>query len=378
MELLNRAGDLKGMLVEFALSPRFEDELAGAIERNWPGAFEVSEADFTEALDHFVLQYRLASGITVVEEFTAEHPELSEAERDMLLGWRDVVEGIFDVTGKDGDVLILVSLLDELTYRVRSNLGRKALRPFRKGTIFVGRLVQVGAGWMVSGNPALFPASTRDELLGVAAEQALRHPEAVFRNPDKLAEARRATAGHHQVFMELFGTDLVVVSGDQVPGTVEAFHRRVAEHAGHAGQDGGASVVPSADFPEELIFADTVVIYSSADEGLSLYPEYRLLEDLFNDPKLIARRRYREVLTGYLEDPDAPPELIRRLAARDLDRAGTVFSRFLRRKQGFCWETEGEQLLRQHKPRYFDGMLLPRTVVLPEPLSSAYRHRYAG
>jgi hypothetical protein len=272
-------------------------------------------------------------------------------------------------------------LLDELTYRTRSNLGRKALRPFRKGTIFAGRLVRVGEDWMISGNPALFPASSRDELLAVAAEQALRHPEAVFRNPDKLAEGRRVVAEHHQVFVELFGADLVVVPGDQVAGTVQAFHRRVAEHAGHAGQDGPdgeAPVVPSADFPEDLLFADSVVIYSSADEGLSLYPEYRLLEDLFSDPKLIARRRYRETLTGYLEDPDAPPELIRRLAARDPDRASTVFTRLLRRKQGFRWETDGEELLRKHKPQYFDGTLLPRTVILPEPLSSAYRRRYAG
>jgi hypothetical protein len=92
VDLLDRAGDLKGMLVEFALSHRSEDELAGAIEQNLPDGFEVSEAEFTVVLDHFVLQYRLASGTTVVEEFTAAHPKLSEAERDMLLGgvtsWR--------------------------------------------------------------------------------------------------------------------------------------------------------------------------------------------------------------------------------------------------------------------------------------------------
>ena len=80
-----------------------------------------------------------------------------------------------------------------------------------------------------------------------------------------------------------------------------------------------------------------------------------------------------ETLAGYLEDPDAPPELLRRLAAKDPDRASTVFTRLLRRKPGLRWESEGEELLRQHKPRYFDGTLLPRTVVLPESLSRAYR-----
>jgi hypothetical protein len=197
----------------------------------------------------------------------------------------------------------------------------------------------------------------------------------VFRNPGKLAEARQVAARHHEVFVELFGTELVVVTGDQVVGTVQRFHRRVAELGGDAGHDREQPDTPSIDFPEDLRFADSVVIYSSAEEGLSFYPDYRLLEKLFSDPKLMSRRRYRETLVGFLEDPDAPPELIRRLADRDPGRASAVFTRFLKRKQGFRWESDGEDLLRQHKPSYFDGTLLPRTVVLPEPLSNAYRRR---
>ena len=123
----------------------------------------------------------------MVEAFAAAHPELTDAERDMLLGWRDVIEGVFDITGKDRDALVLFNLLDELTYRARSNLGRQAFKPLKKGMILVGRLVRAGDDWMVSGNPAAFPASVRDQMLAAAAEQAVRHPEAVFRNPDKLA-----------------------------------------------------------------------------------------------------------------------------------------------------------------------------------------------
>jgi hypothetical protein len=86
----------------------------------------------------------------------------------MLLGWRDVVEGIFDITGKDRDAVVLVNLLDELTYRARSNLGRRALRPMKKGMILVGRLVRAGEDWMISGNPALIPASTRNPATSTA------------------------------------------------------------------------------------------------------------------------------------------------------------------------------------------------------------------
>ena len=187
---------------------------------------------FAMVVDHFALQYQLPSGTTVVEAFAAAHPELTDTERDMLLGWRDVVEGIFDVNGKDGDALVLVSLLDELTYRARSNVGRRAFRQIKKGMILIGRLVRVGEDWMISANPAAFPASVRDQMLASAAEQAMRHPETVFRNPAKLAQARRLLAEQHDQFVALFGADLIVVPGSDVPGTVEAFHRHLAQQAG--------------------------------------------------------------------------------------------------------------------------------------------------
>jgi hypothetical protein len=229
VDLVERAGHLKPMLVEFALSPRFDRELSAAIARNFPDGVVTDESAFSMVLDHFALQHRLPSGNTVVEAFAAAHPELTDAERDMLLGWRDVVEGIFEVTGKDHDALVLFNLLDELTYRARSNLGRRAFRPLRKGMIVVGRLVRAGEDWMVSGNPAAFPASARDQMLAAAAKQAMRYPEAVFRNPAKLAEARRILAQHHQAFVDLFGTDLIVVPGIEVPGKIEAFHRHLAQ-----------------------------------------------------------------------------------------------------------------------------------------------------
>jgi hypothetical protein len=372
VDLMERAGDLKGMLVEFALSPRFDPELSAVVEESFPGGVvtDEDEAMFSMVLDHFALQHRLRSGTIVVEAFTAAHPELTDAERDMLLGWRDVVEGIFGINGKDRDALVLVNLLDELTYRARSNLGGQAFRPLKKGMILVARLVRVGKDWMISGNPAAFPASARDQMLAAAAEQAMRHPEVVFRNPAKLAEARRLLAQHHETFVDLFGADLIVVPGADVPAKVEEFHRHLARQA-----DPGAEPrdLGPLDLPDDILAADSVAIHFLVDEGLSFYPDYHLLEELFSNPALITRRRYRETISGFLRDPDTSPEPLRRLAARDPAKASMVFTRLLKRKRGFTWKTDGEQLLRQHKPSYFDGTLLPRTVVLSDTLSSALR-----
>jgi hypothetical protein len=359
------------MLVDFAMSPRFDRELSAVIAENFPDGVVDDESLFSMALDHFVLQHRLPSGDTVVEAFVAVHPELTDAERDMLLGWRDVVEGIFEVTGKDNDALVMFNFVDELTYRARSNLGRRAFKPLKKGMIVVGRLVRAGDDWMVSGNPAALPASTRGQMLASAAQQAMRHPEAAFRNPAKLAEARRIIAEHHDMFVDLFGADLIVVPGDEVPGKVEMFHRHIAQQTR---PDAEPPETAPLDFPDDLLASDSVAIFFVAGEGLSFYPGYRLLEELFSNPALLARRGYRETLSGFLRDPGTSPEPLRRLAARDPAKTDKLFAKLLKRKHGFRWDTDGEQLLRQHKPSYFDGPPLPRTVPLSKLLSDALRH----
>ena len=370
MDLVNRAGQLKPMLVDFALSPLFDRELSAEIARNFPDMIVDDEAAFSMVLDHFVLQHRLQSGITVVDAFVAAHSELTAAERDMLLGWRDVVEGMFEVTGKDRGAVILFNVVDEVTYRAQSNLGPRAFRQLTKGMIVVGRLVPVGESWMVSGNLAAFPASARDVMLASAAKQALSNPELAFRNPAKLAEARSMVARQHEAFADLFGADLIVVPGIEVPDKVQEFERHWAKQVC---PDVETPEPVSMDYPDDLLDADSVAIHFAAGEGMSFYPRYHLLEELFGSPTLIARRPYREALSDCLRDPDASPELLRRLAARDPAKASKVFTRLLKRKQGFSWETDGETLLRQHKPAYFDGSLLPRTVVLSKPLSDALR-----
>jgi hypothetical protein len=101
----------------------------------------------------------------------------------MLLGWRDVVEGVFEIRERDGDAIIAANLVDELTYRIRSNAGPGALAPMRPGCFMTARIVPAGGAWMLSGTQRLFAASERAAMLRVAAELATVHPRLVFRTP---------------------------------------------------------------------------------------------------------------------------------------------------------------------------------------------------
>jgi hypothetical protein len=52
-----------------------------------------TEADAINVVDHFILQQPLADGRTVAEVFAAEHPGLTDDDRQVLQGWREVVAG---------------------------------------------------------------------------------------------------------------------------------------------------------------------------------------------------------------------------------------------------------------------------------------------
>lgn len=169
--LLERSRELKRQLVGFARSPRFSRQLDMAVSHGI-GCTVTDDGKLTNLVDHFILQRPLADGRIVVEIFAAEHPELTEADRHMLLGWREVVEGVFEIRERVGDAIVAVNLVDELTYRIRTNAGSGALAPMRPGLFMTARIVPLGGDWMLSGAQTLFRASERAAMLRLAAERA--------------------------------------------------------------------------------------------------------------------------------------------------------------------------------------------------------------
>src|SRR6202165_3453952 len=121
--LLDRSAELKGELLEFSWQPRFDRDRREVLRDRFPDRFVGDESELIAALDYFLLQHELRSGKTVVERFVASRPDLPEHERELLLGWRNVVEGIFEVQCRGGDALGTEELVGELTNCAYSNMG---------------------------------------------------------------------------------------------------------------------------------------------------------------------------------------------------------------------------------------------------------------
>jgi hypothetical protein len=375
--VLDRAGELKRRLVEFSQRPRYARALREFLEQHGDASAGLDEHRLTMLWDCFVLEHRLGNGRTVVEQFVDAHPELPDSERRMLLGWRDVVQGPFEVQGRDGPALIAVNLVDELTYRLRSNAGTSVFRRMPSRSFLITRVVAVGDEWMLSGPTSVLRPAERDAAYRLALEISLRSPEAVYRNPEKLAAAWQIQRENQDRFVRLFGSDLVVVPGDQTQQKLDQFWAFCREEVGGgepaAGDGSAAAGVPSMQLPPEVAGSETVALIYDEVDGLGFYAEFGAVQEAFANPELVRRRRHREMVLSYLYD-DVEPMVLRRLADRDPDNASTVFRRLLKRPR-FQWAADGEQLLREFKPDYFDRPPRPKVSPVSERLVDYARQR---
>jgi hypothetical protein len=360
--LLERAGDLKGELVEFASRPRFSHAFRSAVRKRFGPVVVADEGELIDFMDWFVLQHRLPDGRTVVEHFTAARRDLPEAERLLLLGWRDVVEGVFEIGRRDGPALLALNLIDELTYRMRSNRGHMVFGAMPKGHFMVGRLVPIGDEWMLSGAQNLLPGSALKPILGMATKLSLGRPELVFRNPEKLAQGWELQRWDRERFVDHFGTDLVVIGGSELADRLDAYWRwRTRQTTDGELPDGFPPHTPRFELPDDLLEAATVGLIYDEVEGLTFLAEFALVEAVFADPRLLADREHRSVVLGYLHEGSVSPLPFRRLAQRDAAKASEVFRRLLK-KPSFCWERDGEPLMRRRKAAFFARPVLPRVI----------------
>jgi hypothetical protein len=372
--LIERSAELKRDLVDFACSPRLERSLAAAMLEAGLGG--VDEADAIGTIDRFALQYRLPDGKTVVDRFVASRPDLDAADREMLLGWRDPVEGIFEIRGKDGDAIILLNLLDDLEYRTYSNMGRAAFRPLPRGGFVHARLVPItpaSGAWLVSGMMSSYAKSGAAPIAQAALQAATRQPELVFRNPEKIEQGWKQMREDRAAFVEYFGGDEVVLPPAEAEERLNAYYRHQQE-AALARQPARRRLpnlpgldVPVFEFPPGLADADTVVIIYDETDGLNFYPEYGMLRDLFGNPALAADKRYADALRGYLGSETIAPLPLRRLAAAHPDTVDAVFRKILRRRD-FTWAEHGEALMRRRKAWYYRREPRPGVTVIGDRL----------
>ncbi|MBO0803269.1 MAG: hypothetical protein J2P25_09380 [Nocardiopsaceae bacterium] len=393
--LAERCGDLKRELVAFAESPRFarwrEAELAKAAggSSGGDGAEDFDEDDgdgggrppkgsdrWIAAMDDFIMTFRFPDGTGVVDRFlSARRKELRKPDRKILEGWRDPVDGIFEIRAKSDESITLYNLIDELTYQVYATISFTRL-PAGEGDFLLARLVPMAPGaWTPSGSMSPFPREHVKVVAELALEWSGTRPQLAFRNPEKARLGWEMMRKDREEFVEFFGADQVIIPVAEAESRINAYYRQRQEKAlaRRAGDKPPAEATAGVDrpffaMPPEVVQTNSTVgvIYDEVD-GMSLLPDFGLLEELFTRPELAADPAYASVLLGYLDSESVYPGALRRMAEAHPDTADEVYRTVLK-KPSFTWSKQGEQLLRKRKPWYFRQARYPKTTPVSDYL----------
>lgn len=351
-QLLKRSSDLKRQLVGFATQPRFEDQLNPLLNDVATSDGQMTEPEFIQVLDAFIMQHRFKDGSSVIDRFLQSRSrELDEADTRLLLGWKDPVQGVFQLTGTEGEASILHNLIDDMVYRAYSNTGKPVAELGPDIAFVTARLAPLTAdSWVVSGSVQTFPPKASREVARTAIEMAAEYPELVFRNPEKVRLGWERMAQDRDRFITMFGADEVVASAADAQARLSAYY-------------GNAEF----SLPESLTEHDTVGLIFDPDDGLMLLPGYGTLHELFADPRLLADADHAEALRGYLKSDSIGPAPLRRLAGAYPGNVDALLGQFLR-KPAFRWGKDGETLLQKSKAWYFARDPRPSVSVISDQL----------
>ncbi len=380
-DLLRRALDLKRELVEFGQGQRFVKEMVREVRRNFgePAVVE-SEADAILFTDWFILEHLLHDGRTIVDKFVKEHRELSDSDKRMLLGWKRVVEGTFEVEGSEDGGLLLRDLVDDCRYLAKSNQGTEALAEIRPGSFAIGRLVPLEDFWMVSGSMGVLPSSEKDRLYRLAYKNRLSNPTAVFeRNPAKLRQAWELQAEYREAFIAYFGGDLVITDGASFARKWTEFHHHWTSV--RMGKDGSTPAersvrmgstpgVPNIELPAGFVAADTVGAIFDEKEGINFYTNFALFLEAFERPELAQDREHREALWGYLKSASVSTLPFRRVAEMFPANCESVLGGLVGNPR-FRLGTDFENLMRRYKKAWIKKTVYPFVMPVETDMSQA-------
>lgn len=360
---------LKRRLVLFTVQ-RFSDEIRAS-------SLDLEDtADLNLVIDDLIHARSFQRTASVIDVFLAEMNDLTQAERDLVHGWKDGAIGVFEVTGRTGRLVRANNLVDGLEYRLLvTSADRALLTRFASGVFILSRAVPLGIRdlWMFSGSQSPLPEDEETVACEIAVQLALRNPEWYYRNPSNLERARQFARRRFEAFVARNGRPWFTGTPEEVCREVEAFNGASvnAMASGKRGQPWICRAPAPFSLPEPLLRLASVSIFLHPDIGSVLFGDTALLCEAVDRPELAGQSPWREQMRDFLSGAGvAGCHALEGIGAWSPDRAGAVFREFTGRPD-FDWARDGAELLQAFTPDFAGDPAWPTEMAVPERLARA-------
>jgi len=361
---LERSKQLKQALVDFVLDA--EGDLAIALEgfsriqlEKWSKVPTQGKNQSAIAIDMFLAEGRVGDQ-SPIECFMDESDDLSASDRQLLQGWHQSFNGLFEVMQSTSDGYILMNWLTSKYYQVFPNglQDETKLTRLKPGEIVLTRISPLAEKeWIFSGPMELLGKLGKPKLAVAIGNFKDRFKQHLYGDaPELLEEAWQSVEMYHQEFSDFFGGTEITSPGYQFEKRFKEFQdvladkklesagidssksfKELAEESGMSEEDmeeiatelgetpqalspllnskkSIKMVIPKVDLPKPLQRAEHLTVMVHPRWGVCFLEDYQLLCDRLNSqPNDAEMELLDKQIKRYLEEPGINPHVWQRL-----------------------------------------------------------------
>jgi hypothetical protein len=317
-ERLQRAGELKQQLIEFATTGHLKEEYEEQRQQCAEMGELSDEHDSQNLLEWFLYDWVDNYGEGVIDHFVDSRDDLSEEDEAMLLEWMASLNSVFEIKAIKTGCVSLLDLDSNELFPV-AIVSPAADLPFTNGQFIAARLLPFAETFIFAGAQFLMPS--REAALEVLE---MRRSLEAMDSPEDLASAQQE---QRDAFVEVFGSDEIHVAAKQIPSMLGRFQRYLLLERRDAETGKTAAELYEEEFerpltlpeippvPEELGKVSEVTILCDEFDGIVVLPEYQKFKRIFtsgNPDKEVPD--WQDLLWAYVEEPGIPIVAFERVA----------------------------------------------------------------
>lgn len=269
-------------------------------------------------LDWFLFDWVDGNGESVIDHFMDSRQDLSLTEQEILLDWKDSLNGVFEICLAENDSIALCDIeTGDAFVVVAKDLGSGS--QLKQGKFVATRLLPLGDRFIMSG-----PRHVIDDREAAREALAISRSLETLKSPESLEQAQKELCS---AFSELFGCAELALPTALLHSTLDRLFRYVFfERREHRIDSAlaqkfypafgrvfrGFDVQPEVEAPA---YAGEVTILCDEFDGLVLLPNYNRFRSIFEarDPDGEVPG-WRDLLWKYIRDPEIPMVAFERIA----------------------------------------------------------------